>query len=124
MLGIAGSMALVLGIVGIYGVIAYAVSQRTREVGIRMALGARHGQLQKMFVRYGLALAAVGVAIGSAAALGLTQFMKSLLFEISPIDPATYIVVAFALVVAAMLASYLPARRITAVDPIDALRME
>ena len=124
MLAIAGGMALLLGIIGIYGVISYAVTQRTREIGIRMALGAHAGELQRMFVRYGLILAVVGVAIGAAAAVGLSRLMKSLLFEVSPLDPVTYAAVAVVLVTSAALASYLPARRAAAVDPLDALRAE
>jgi len=124
MLGIAGAMALVLGIIGIYGVISYAVSQRRREIGIRLALGAQQEELRRMFVRHGLVLAGTGVAIGLVAAVGLMQLMKSLLFGISPLDPLTYATVPLVLVAAAMLASYLPARRAAAVDPVEALRVE
>jgi predicted permease len=124
MLGIAGGMALVLGIIGIYGVIAYAVSQRRREIGIRLALGADPGELKQMFVRYGLTLAAVGVGIGLITAVGLTRLMKSLLFGISPLDPLTYAAVPIVLVAATVLASYLPARRAAAVDPVEALKAE
>jgi predicted permease len=124
MLAIAAAMALLLGLAGIYGVISYAVSQRTREVGIRMALGAQSGELQRMFVRYGLTLAGIGVALGLGAAAGLTRFLKSLLFGIDPLDPVTHVVVAVALVMAATLASYIPARRAAHVDPVDALRAE
>jgi putative ABC transport system permease protein len=124
LLAIAGGMALVLGIVGIYGVIAYAVSQRTREIGIRMALGAQPGGLQRMFVRHGLLLAAIGAAIGLAAAAGLTRLMSSLLFGVAALDPVTYAVVAAILIGAAALASYFPSRRATAVDPVQALRAE
>jgi predicted permease len=124
MLGIAGAMALVLGVIGIYGVISYAVSQRRREIGIRMALGAQQGELRRMFVRYGLALAGIGVAIGLAASVGLMRLMKSLLFGISPLDPLTYAAVPVVLVAAAVLASYLPARRASAVDPVEALKAE
>jgi putative ABC transport system permease protein len=124
MLAIAGGMALVLGIVGIYGVIAYSVSQRTREIGIRMALGARPGVLQGMFVRHGLLLSGIGAALGLAAAAGLTRAMSSLLFGIKALDPLTYIVVAGILITAAALASYLPSRRATAVDPVVTLRAE
>ncbi len=123
MLGIAGAMALVLGIIGIYGVISYAVSQRTREIGIRLALGAQQHELRRMFVISGLALAGIGVAIGLAA-VGLTRLVKSLLFGISPLDPLTYAVVPLVLVAAAVLASYLPARRAASVDPVEALRAE
>jgi ABC-type antimicrobial peptide transport system permease subunit len=124
LLGIAGAMSLVLGVVGIYGVIAYAVSQRTREIGIRMALGAQAGGLQGMFVRHGLVLAGVGAGIGLAAAVGLTRAMKALLFGVSAVDPVTYGAVAGVLVIAAAGASYFPARRATAVDPVVALRAE
>jgi predicted permease len=124
MLAIAGAMALVLGLVGIYGVISYSVSQRTREMGIRMALGAQHNQLARMFVRYGLVLAGTGIVIGLGAAIGLTRFMTSLLFEISPVDPITYLGVALALATAVVIASYLPARRAAGVDPVEALRAE
>lgn len=124
LLGIAGLMALVLGIVGIYGVIAYAVTQRTREIGIRMALGAQPGTLQKMFVRQGLLLAAVGAGIGLIAAAGLTRLMSSLLFKTAALDPATYAAVSVLLIAAAALASYVPARRTTDVDPVEALRTE
>jgi ABC-type antimicrobial peptide transport system permease subunit len=124
MLAIAGAMALVLGLIGIYGVISYAVSQRRREIGIRLALGARQAELRRMFVRSGLVLAAIGVAIGLTAAAGLMQLMKSLLFGISPLDPLTYLLVPVVLIGAAVLASYLPARRASAVDPVEALRAE
>jgi putative ABC transport system permease protein len=124
MLAIAGGMALVLGIVGIYGVIAYAVSQRTREIGIRMALGAQPSGLLRMYVRHGLLLAAIGAAIGLAAAAGLTRLMSSLLFGVTALDPVTYAAVSALLILAALLASYLPARRALAIDPVQALRAE
>jgi predicted permease len=124
MLAIAGSMALILGIIGIYGVIAYAVSQRNREIGIRLALGAQPSELQSMFVRHGLLLALTGLAIGLGAAAGLARLMSSLLFGISPLDPMTYGAGALILASAAALASYLPARRASAVDPVVALRAE
>jgi predicted lysophospholipase L1 biosynthesis ABC-type transport system permease subunit len=124
MLAIAGSMALVLGIVGLYGVISYGVSQRRREIGIRLALGAQRGELKRMFVRHGLVLAAIGVAIGLGTAMGLTRLMSSLLFGVSPLDPLTFGAVALFLTVAAVLASYLPARRASAVDPAEALKSE
>ena len=124
MLAIAGTMALLLGIVGIYGVMSYAVSQRTREMGIRLALGAEAGQLKRMFVGNGLLLAGAGVVIGLAAAAGLAQLMKSLLFGISPLDPVIYVAMPVVLVAAALLASYLPARRASRIDPSEALRLE
>jgi putative ABC transport system permease protein len=124
MLAIAATVALVLGLVGIYGVISYGVTQRTREVGIRVALGAQHAKLKWMFVRDGLVLAGVGVACGLAATFPLTRLMTSLLFGISPLDPATYVAVSLVLVVAAALASYVPAHRVTAIDPVEALRAD
>jgi predicted permease len=124
MLAIAGTMALALGILGIYGVISYAVSQRTREIGIRMALGAQKGELMWMFVRSALVLTGVGMAIGLGAAAALMRLMRTLLFGIRPLDPVTFLAVPVALVAAAVLASYLPARRSTGVDPVEALRAE
>jgi putative ABC transport system permease protein len=124
MLALSGGMALLLGLVGIYGVISYSVSQRTREIGIRMALGAPQREVRHMFVRHGLVLTAIGVAFGLAAAIALTRLMSSLLFEVSPLDPITYAAVPVVLIAAALLASYLPARRATAIDPVDALRAE
>ena len=124
MLAIAGVMALVLGIVGIYGVIAYAVSQRTREIGIRIALGAQHEELRGMFVRDGLLLAAVGAAMGFAAAVALTRLMSALLFGVSTLDAQAYAFASTVLIGAAALASYVPARRATVVDPVEALRAE
>ncbi len=124
MLAIAGAMALLLGVVGIYGVISYSVSQRTREIGIRMALGARREELTRMFVGQGLRLAAIGVACGLVAAIGVTRLMKSLLFDVNPLDPLTFAAVAAGLIAAALLASYLPALRATTVDPTEALRAE
>ncbi|MGA7342113.1 MAG: ABC transporter permease [Terracidiphilus sp.] len=124
MLAIAGSMALALGIIGIYGVISYSVSQRTREIGIRLALGAQKSGLKWMFVRSALLLTAAGVVIGVGTAAASMQLMKSLLFGISPLDPLTYIAVPLALAVCAAVASYLPARHAASVDPVEALRTE
>jgi len=124
MLTIAAVMALLLGIVGIYGVISYSVSQRTREIGIRIALGAPQQNVRQMFVRQGLLLTGIGVACGVAAAVALTRLMTALLFEVSPLDPATYCAVCAVLIAAAVLASYIPARRATNIDPSDALRVE
>jgi predicted permease len=124
MLAIAGSMALLLGIVGLYGVIAYSVSQRRREIGIRSALGAQQRELTGLFVRHAMWLTAVGVSFGIVAALGLTRLMSSLLFGIKPTDPATFAVVTVGLLSAAAVSSYLPARRAAAVNPVEALRAE
>ena len=124
MLAIAGGMGLVLGIVGIYGVIAYVVSQRIREIGIRTALGAQPAGLLRMFVRHGLRLVGIGAALGLVAAAGLTRLMSSLLFGVTALDPVTYTSVSALLIAAGVLASYLPARRAIAVDPIQALRTD
>jgi predicted permease len=124
MLAIAGTMALALGVLGIYGVISYAVAQRTREIGIRMALGARKSELAWIFVRSALVLTAIGTAIGLGAAAVLMRLMRTLLFGISPLDPVTFAAVPIALLAAAALASYLPARRTAAVNPVEALRAE
>jgi predicted permease len=124
MLGVAGGMALLLGIVGIYGVIAYSVSQRTREIGIRMALGAQTQTLTAMFVRHGLWLAGIGIACGLAAAFAVMRLMSSLLFHVSPLDPITYVAVTVGVFVTVYLACYLPSRRAATVDPVDALRAE
>jgi predicted permease len=124
MLGVAGAMALLLGVVGIYGVIAYSVSQRTREIGIRMALGAQQPTVTGMFVRHGLLLTGVGVACGLVAAVLLMRLMSSLLFNVNPVDPVTYGTVSLGLAATAWLASYLPSRRAATVDPVEALRAE
>ena len=124
MLGVAGSMALLLGVVGIYGVIAYSVSQRTREMGIRMALGAQTRALTRMFVQHGLRLTAIGVVFGVVAAIAVMRLMSTLLFKVSPVDPVTYVTVCIGLLVPAWLASYLPSRRVATVDPVEALRGE
>jgi predicted permease len=124
MLAIAGAMALLLGVAGVYGVISYAVSQRTREIGIRIALGARNGEVTRMFVGHGLRLAAIGIGFGLVAAFAMTRLISSLLFDISAIDPPTYVAVAAGLVAAAVLASAVPALQAAAVDPVNALRAE
>jgi predicted permease len=124
MLGIAGTMALTLGIIGIYGVMSYTVSQRKREIGIRLALGAQGGDVLHMVLRQGTKLALVGVVIGIAAAFALTRLMTNLLFGVTAHDPLTFVVVAALLIMVALLACYLPARRATLVDPIVALRYE
>jgi predicted permease len=124
MLAIAAGMGLVLGIVGIYGVIAYVVSQRIREIGIRTAVGAQPAGLLGMFVRQGLRLAVTGAALGLVAAAGLTSLMSSMLFGVTALDPVTYMAVSALLIMTGVLASYLPARRAITVDPVQALRAE
>jgi predicted permease len=124
MLAIAGAMALVLGLVGIYGVISYSVSQRTRELGIRLALGAPQVSLTAMVVRGGVWLAAFGAAMGLAVSAGLTRIMASWLYGISPLDPLTYAAVALGVIASAAAASYLPARRAATLNPVEALKVE
>jgi predicted permease len=124
MLGVAAGVALLLGVVGVYGVLSYLVAQRTREMGVRLALGARPADVRGMIVRQGGMLGAAGVAIGLAVAVGLTRLMSALLFEVSPVDPPTYGAVAAVLIGVVLLASYVPARRAAGVDPTEALRWE
>jgi putative ABC transport system permease protein len=124
LLAISGGMALLLAVVGIYAVISYTVAQKTREIGIRMALGAQQGSLKRMFVLRGLLWSGIGAAAGLAAAIGLSRLMAALLFEVSPFDPLTYLAATLGILAAAAAASYLPARRVTRVDPIQALRAE
>jgi predicted permease len=122
MLAIAATVALLLGSVGIYGVIAYIATQRTREIGIRMALGAQTEDVRRLFLRHGLLLTGAGIALGIGVALALTRVMSALLFGVSPMDPVTYATVAAGLATVALLATYLPARRASRTDPIIALR--
>ena len=124
MLGVAGGMALLLGVVGIYGVIAYSVSQRTREVGIRIALGAQLPSVTGMFVRQGMWLTGIGVLAGVLVSFGVMRLMSSLLFGVHAVDPVTYIAVSCGLAATAFLACYLPSRRAAGVDPVEALRAE
>jgi predicted permease len=124
MLAIAGAMALLIGLVGIYGVISYSVSQRRREIGIRLALGARNRELTRLFLTHGLVLALIGVACGLAGAATLTRVLGSLLFDVNPLDPLTYAAVSLGLIAAASVASYVPALRAMGVDPVEALRSE
>jgi putative ABC transport system permease protein len=123
-LGIAAGVTLLLGLVGIYGVIAYVVAQRRREVGIRMALGAAAGEVQGLFVRHGLFITAIGLVVGAAAAAGVTRLISTLLFGVSPLDPLTYAGSLLSLGIVALLATWIPARQATRVDPATALRGE
>jgi ABC-type lipoprotein release transport system permease subunit len=124
MLGIAAAVALLIGVVGIYGVIAHAAAQRTREIGLRMALGAQIGDVRRLFLRHGLALTAAGIAIGIGVAVVLTRVISAYLFGVNPIDPLTYAVVSAVLATVALVATYLPARRAARVDPLVALRTD
>jgi len=124
LLGIAGSMALILAIVGVYGVLAYAVAQRRREVGIRVALGAEPAGLKWLFVRKGLMLYCAGGIVGLALAASLSYWISSLLFGVRPLDPLTYIASMAFIAAAATAASYIPARQAASVDPMETLRSE
>jgi ABC-type antimicrobial peptide transport system permease subunit len=124
MLGIAAVVAVLICMVGIYGVIAYTANQRTREIGVRMALGAQAVDVRRMFLRQGLVLTMVGIAIGLAAAIALTRVISGFLFGVGPLDPVTYAAVAAALSGVALLSAYVPARRASRIDPLAALRVD
>ncbi len=124
MLSIAAAVALALGLVGIYGAISYVVSQRTREIGVRIALGADRRDVSWMVLRQGMILTSIGVVVGLVAAVGLTRLMSSLLYGVEATDPVTFGVVVVVLVAVALIASYLPALRASRTDPLEALRFE
>jgi ABC-type antimicrobial peptide transport system permease subunit len=124
LLGGFAALAMVLASIGLYGVMSYTVTQRTRELGVRVALGAGAHDVLGLVLKQGVRLALVGVGIGLVAALALTRVMKSMLFGVGTTDPATFVAVPLMLIAVAALASYLPARRATRVDPIEALRAE
>ena len=124
LLGIAASVALLLGAIGIYGVISYVVSQRTREIGVRMALGAGRSDVSRMVVGQGMRLAVMGVALGVLGALVATRLMTSLLFGVSTSDPTTFIATATILLVVTAVASFIPAHRAASLNPVKALHYE
>jgi putative ABC transport system permease protein len=124
LLGILAAVALVLAAIGVHGVLSYGVSQRTREIGIRVALGARPKAVRQRVILEGVLVAAGGLALGLAAAYALARVFRNLLFDVTPGDPATFVGVAAFLATVAVAASYLPARRAVRVDPVIALRAE
>ena len=124
LLALFAALALILAAVGIYGLMAYSVSQRTHEIGVRLAIGAQRRDVLRLVLRDGARLTLVGIAIGIIAALALTRLMASLLFEVTPTDPATFASVALLLAVVALAACYIPARRAARVDPMVALRYD
>ena len=124
MFGAFGGIALFLAAIGVYGVISYGVSQRTREIGVRVALGAQRRDVIGLIVRQGMSLAAIGIAVGLVGAFGMTRVVRTLLIGVSPTDPLSFVSVALFLAGVALLASVIPARRATEVDPIVALRVE
>jgi ABC-type antimicrobial peptide transport system permease subunit len=124
LLGLFASLGLILASIGVYGVMSYSVAQRHQELGIRIALGAKHRDVIRLIVRDGLALAAIGVGIGAIASFALTRLIKGFLFGISPTDPMTFVGVAGLLLLVALLACWIPARRATLIDPLIALRAD
>jgi putative ABC transport system permease protein len=124
MLGIVSTLALILGAIGLYGVLSYVVAKRTREIGVRMALGAQARRVQRMVVAQGARVVALGVIVGLAAAVATTRVLEGLLFGVGSADPETFVAMSLALLTIGLLASYLPARRASNVDPIESLRSE
>jgi ABC-type antimicrobial peptide transport system permease subunit len=121
-LGVVAALAMLLGAIGLYGVLAYVVAERTREIGVRMALGATAGAVRRLVVTQGLKVVLVGAAIGLAAALASTRLLKALLYEVDALDPAVFLAMSVMMIGVGLLASYVPARRASSVDAIESLR--
>jgi putative ABC transport system permease protein len=124
LLAMTGALAFMLGVIGVYGVVAYAASQRRSEIGLRLALGAGYGHIRRMFVRQAIVLVTIGVAIGLGVASVVTKVIESRLYGVTPLDPATHVAVVIALLAAAALASYVSAWRGTSLDPVVVLRAD
>ena len=124
LLGSFAGMAFILSAIGIYGLVSYSVAQRTREIGIRMALGAKRNDVLRLVLGEGFKLTIIGVVLGLVGAFAATKVLRNLLFEVKPTDPFTFIAVSLSLLVVALLACYIPARRATKVDPLEAIRYE
>jgi ABC-type antimicrobial peptide transport system permease subunit len=124
LLGAFAGLALLLASLGLYGVLSYTVGQRTREIGVRMALGAQPGSVVKLVLRYGAKLAGIGLVVGSVIALGAGQLLKTILYQVSPFDPLSFVLVALVLSTIGLLACWAPARNATRINPIEALRAD
>ena len=123
-LGVVSALAIILGAVGLYGVLSYVVAERTREIGVRMALGATAGAVRRMVVSQGAKVVLIGAVVGVAVALASTRFLKTLLFEVDAVDPVMFVAMSLMMIGVGMLASYVPARRASRVDPIESLRAD
>jgi ABC-type antimicrobial peptide transport system permease subunit len=123
-LGVISALAMMLGAIGLYGVLSYVVAERTREIGVRMALGATAAGVQRLVVSQGAKVVLVGAAVGAGAALASTRLLDALLYEVSAVDPVVFVAMSITIIGIGMLASYVPARRASRIDPIESLRID